>query len=483
MSDDHSSQAWGVYGGALEAHAKNDNIKRLAKEGMLLNNVFATNAICVPSRASILTGQYSHQNNIYSLSDPLEPDSMNIAKALQASGYETAVIGKWHLTKEPNGFDYYLVLPGQGKYHNPKLKSKENWQDGGLGGKEYQGFSADVIGDKSIEWLQDRKTDKPFFLMTHFKATHEPFDYPERYADFLEGVIIEEPASLYDFGPSTNARSFIGQSLSILHDRWIADQKDTTQNRYPGLPIDTEGLDSIARRKFTYQKFVKDFLRSGAAIDDNIGKLIEELEITGQLDNTVVIYTADQGYFLGEHGMMDKRMLYEEAIRMPFVIRYPKEIEDSSTLDDIILNIDFPALFADYADLPKQNYISGRSFRSNLNGNTPEDWRQSMYYRYWLHRTERPAHFAIRDHRYKLGLFYGMPLDITGAMKESTDPAWEFYDLKNDPTESHNAYNDSAYQIKIDSLKKELIKLRKEVGDTDTKFPAIQKLIGENLDR
>jgi len=483
MSDDHTSQAWGVYGGVLEQQAKNENIKRLVNEGQLLNNVFATNAICVPSRGSILTGQYSHRNNIYSLSDPLYPDSMNIAKALQGAGYETAVIGKWHLQKEPTGFDHYMVLPGQGIYFDPRLKTKENWKDGYKGGKIYKGFSADVIGDQSIKWLKERKNENPFFLMTHFKSTHEPFNYPDRHKEFLADIEIEEPADLLDFSPNTNGRSFIGQKLWILHDRWLADQKDMTNTSYPGLPIDTKGMDSIQIRKFTYQKFVKDFLRCGAAIDDNIGKILDHLEATGQADNTVVIYTADQGYFLGEHGMFDKRMFYEEAMRMPFVIRYPKEIKAGSTLDDIILNIDFPALFADYAGLTPQDFIQGRSFRANLKGESPDDWRRSMYYRYWLHRTERPAHFAIRDQRYKLGFFYGLPLDMTGAMQDITNPAWEFYDLEVDPTESRNAYHDPTYANIIADLKNELAELRNEVGDTDARYPEMHDLLKEHWDK
>lgn len=482
MSDDHTSQAWGVYGGRLEAHVKNDNIKRLVNEGSLLKNVFATNSICVPSRGSILTGQYSHQNNIYSLSDPLSPDSMNIAKALQGSGYETAIIGKWHLQQEPTGFDHYMVLPGQGLYNNPRLKTKSDWQDGNKGGKVYKGFSADVIGDQSVEWLTNRRNAKPFFLMTHFKSTHEPFDYPERYNDLLEDVVIEEPHDLLDFSPETNGRSFIGQKLWILHERWLADQKDMSHTRYPGLPIDTEGMDSIEIRKFTYQKFVKDFIRCGAAIDDNIGKLLDYLDQAGLAENTVVIYTADQGYFLGEHGMFDKRMFYEEAMRMPFVIRYPKEIKGGSSIDDIILNLDFPALFADYAGIEKQDFVQGRSFRYNLKGDTPKDWRQSMYYRYWLHRTERPAHFAIRNHRYKLGFFYGLPLDMTGAMQQATEPSWEFYDLKKDPTESRNAYGNPKYSETINELKKELAKLRSDVGDTDDQYPEMQELLKEYWD-
>jgi len=208
MSDDHTSQAWGIYGGGLANYVKNDNIQRLANEGTVLDNAFCTNSICTPSRASILTGQYSHFNGVYTLSEALEPDSNNIAKIIQKNGYETAVIGKWHLKKEPTGFDYYAVLPGQGRYHNPILKTKENWQDYNKGGRQYEGFSADVIGDLSVDWLKNRTGEKPFFLMTQFKATHEPFDYPERYSNLNQTIELPMPESLFDFDPKTNNRSF-----------------------------------------------------------------------------------------------------------------------------------------------------------------------------------------------------------------------------------------------------------------------------------
>lgn len=481
MSDDHTSQAWGVYGGVLESYAHTPNIRRLAGEGTVLNNAFCTNSICTPSRGAILTGQYSHQNGIYTLSDALHPDSMNIAKALQGAGYQTAVIGKWHLKEQPAGFDHYQVLPGQGRYHNPILKTAADWE---TGGREYAGFSSDVIGDLSVEWLKKRNSDQPFLLMTHFKATHEPFDYPERHGELYAEEEIPEPATLYDFGPSANERSFTGQKLEILGNRWevASTDPDKMWTTYPGLPFSTEGLDSVAARRKIYQKFVKDFMRSGAAIDDNIGKLLDYLEESGLAENTVVIYTADQGYFLGEHGFFDKRMIYEEAIRMPFVIRYPKEIEGGRRLDDLILNIDFPALFADYAGLEKPDFIRGRSFRSNLQGNTAADWRQAMYYRYWQHRSERPAHFGIRNHRYKLAFFYGQPLDMPGAMEQTTQPAWEFYDLQEDPEEAFNAIDDPAYQDVIKEMKVALKKQRRLLGDTDEKHPVMQQIFNQYWD-
>ena len=470
MSDDHTSQAWGIYGGVLADYVKNEHIKRLAEEGAVLDNVFCTNSICTPSRAAIMTGQYSHQNGVYTLSEALEPDSMNIAKVLQTSGYQTALIGKWHLKKQPAGFDYFNVLPGQGRYNNPILKTAENWQDNNQGGEVYEGFSSDVIGDLSLEWLDKRNTGEPFFLMTHFKATHEPFDYPDRHQSLNEGIELPEPESLYDFSPTTNGRSYLGQKLWILGERWEQDSERVAAGkspRYPGLPFTTEGLDSIAARKKIYQKFVKDFIRCGAAIDDNIGKILDYLDEKGLAENTIVIYTADQGYFLGEHGFFDKRMIYEEALQMPFVIRYPKEIEAGSRNQDMILNLDFPSLFADYAEATLPPSFKGESFRQNLSGEKPQNWRSQMYYRYWLHQSNRPAHFGIRNERYKLAFFYGQPLEKPGSHTETTAPAWEFYDLEEDPKESHNAYEEARYTTVIADMKAALIKLRTEVGDTD----------------
>ncbi|MFT7033126.1 MAG: arylsulfatase A-like enzyme [Cyclobacteriaceae bacterium] len=485
MSDDHTAQAWGIYGGVLKDHVKNDNISRLADEGAILNNVFCTNSICVPSRASILTGQYSHKNGVYTLSQGLSPDSMNIAKSMQRSGYETAIIGKWHLRKKPSGFDHFMVLPGQGRYHDPILKTQNDWQDGNKGGVAYKGFSSDVIGDFSLEWLSQRAKDKPFFLMTHFKATHEPFDYPERYKDLYKGVEIPEPASLYDFGPETTGRTFSGQRLDYLTERWVrASANGNTSNmKYPGLPFSVEGLDSVQMRDKTYQKFVKDFMKCGAAIDDNIGRLLDYLEKSGEAENTVVIYTADQGYFLGEHGFFDKRMIYEESMRMPFVIRYPKEIKGGSRIDDIILNIDFASLFADYAGNNNSDFGQGKSFRSNLEGNTSDEWRKSMYYRYWAHTGVRPAHFGIRNERYKLAFFYGQPLGLAGTKNEPTEPAWEFYDLQKDPNENHNAYRETEYSQVINSMKKELLQQKANVGDTDDLFPEMELLLEKNWNK
>ena len=481
LSDDHTAQAWGIYGGFLQDVVHTPNITRLAGEGAVLNNSFCTNSICTPSRATILTGQYSHHNGVYTLTGAMDPDSMNIAKVFQENGYQTAVVGKWHLKKEPAGFDYYNVLPGQGRYWDPILKTQENWEDHYGGGIEHKGFSTDVITDLTLDWMKNRDKTRPFMMMCHFKATHEPFDYPDRFKNLLDNVEIPEPETLYDFGPETNGRSFTGQKLDALRDRFL----ENTRNpdfwaQYPGLPFSVDGLDSVEQRKKTYQKLVKDFIRSGAAIDDNIGKLLDFLEKEGLAENTVVIYTSDQGYFLGEHGFFDKRLIYEESLRMPFVIRYPKEIKGGTRIDDIILNIDFAALLADYANIERPAFVEGRSFRSNLRGETPDNWRMQLYYRYWQHQTERPAHFGIRNGRYKLAFFYGQPLNMEGAMKENTEPAWEFYDLQKDPGENHNAYKNPEYAAIIAEMKDELQTLRQEVGDTDESRPIMQEILRDH---
>ncbi len=482
MSDDHTSQALGIYGGILEDYVHAPSISRLADEGCVLDNCVVTNSICTPSRAAILTGQYAHRNGVYTLSGAMEPDSMNIAKVFQSNGYQTAIIGKWHLKKEPTGFDYYNVLPGQGRYWDPILKSAENWEDSHKGGVVHKGFSTDVIADLTIDWLKGRNTEEPFMMMCHFKATHEPFDFPDRHKDLYKDIDLPEPASLYDFGSETTGRSFVGQSIDKLASRYMqaSAAPDKWWCKYPGLPFTTEGMDSIQARKTVYQKFVKDFLRCGAAIDDNVGKLLDYLEKSGLAENTIVIYTADQGYYLGEHGFFDKRVIFEESLHMPFVIRYPKEIKGGTRIDDLIMNIDFPALFADYAGIEKPDFIEGESFRENLKGNTPANWRKATYYRYWLHQKDRPGHFGLRNDRYKLAFFYGQHLNMKGAEKVNTEPAWEFYDLEKDPTEIHNAYADKEYAGIIKEMKAELKRQREQIGDTDEQYPEMVKILKEH---
>ncbi len=480
MADDHTSQAWGIYGGILQDYIKNNNIKRLAAKGAVLNNVFCTNSICVPSRATILTGEYSNVNGVYTLGDALSPEKDNIAKHLQHAGYQTAIFGKWHLKKMPAGFDTFNVLPGQGVYHNPGYLNKNNWNDTEKAGDTINGFVDDITTDMSINWMKQREEDEPFFLMCHFKSTHEPFDFADRFKDLYHGVDFPYPETFLDSGASTTGRTFKGQPLEELGRRYERASTGKFWTTYPGLPFTTEGLNPIEARKKIYQKFIKDYLRCVAGINDNLGKLLNYLETSGLDKNTVIIYTADQGYFLGEHDFMDKRMMYEESLRMPFVVAYPKEIKGGTRLNDMVLNTDFAALFADYAGISKPAFIQGKSFRKNLQGQTPKDWRKAMYYRYWEHSPNRPAHFGIRDTRYKLIFFYGQPLGMRGASKETTPLAWEFYDLEKDPKEKHNAINDAQYSSIIKNMKTALLKLKKEAGDSDERFPEMKNIYSEN---
>ena len=483
LSDDHTSQAWGIYGGILRDYVKNENIRRLAAEGCVLDNCFCTNSISAPSRATIMTGAYSHHNGVYTLEDGLDPMADNIAKQMQQGGYQTALIGKWHLKKQPSGFDYFCVFHDQGEYWDPLFKTAEGWvdDDQGKSGKVEKGFSTDLVTDKTIRWIRSRDKEQPFMMCCHFKATHEPWDFPERLAHIYDGVTFPEPANMMEFGPEESGRTFPGQPLEDMARRWGIASKDPDSwwCKYPELPFSIEGMSKEDARRKIYQKLIRDYLRCGAAIDDNIGRLLRFLDEEGLAENTIVVYVSDQGYFLGEHGMFDKRMMFEEPLRMPFVIRYPKEIPAGTRNSDIILNTDFASLLADYAGVNAPSCSEGRSFRDNLKGETPHDWRQSMYYRYWTHHKIRPAHIGIRSHRYKLMFLYGDPLNATGSDKAPVNPSWEFYDLLADPHEHHNVYGSPTYAGEIEKMKRELLKLRREVGDTDAATPRMQEIMDE----
>ena len=482
LSDDHTSQSWGIYGGILAPYAMNENIRRLAEEGCVMENVFCTNSISVPSRASILTGQYSHLNGVYTLDDALSPDQDNIAKRLQESDYQTALIGKWHLKKQPSGFDYFSVFHDQGEYFDPVFKTAEGWKDDfkGASGTREKGFSTDLVTDKTIEWIRSRDKEKPFAMFCQFKATHEPWHFPERFANIYDGVEFPEPGNMMEFGPEPSGRVFPGRQLENMGYRWkvASETPDKWWTGYPGLPFSTEGMGTEEGRRAIYQKMVRDYMRCAAAIDDNIGRLLDFLDSEGLSNNTIVVYVSDQGYFLGEHGFFDKRIMYEEPLRMPMVIRYPKEIPAGTRNMDMVLNIDFAALLADYAGAVPPTGNQGASFRCNLKSGGSGSFRESIYYRYWTQERIRPAHFGIRDGRYKLIFFYGNALlpDFDG----DEGNLWEFYDLEADPHENSNAYRGLQYADIIASMKKELIRLRKEVGDT-IETPEIQKIIGTHF--
>jgi len=447
MSDDHTSQAWHCYGGRLSEFVNTPNIDRIAREGALLQNCFCTNSICVPSRAAILTGQYAHKNGVRTLEDALDPQRDNVAKRLQSAGYQTALVGKWHLKKEPAGFDYWNIIQGQGRYHNPKMyemsfSNKTNCQ----------GYSTDIFTDRALEWLEERNNEKPFCLMLHFKATHEPWKYHKRYAKLYADVDLPLPEDLLGKTGPKNSR-IPGWPLEILTERFL-----TFSKRYGDGKLESDDNLGTLRQR-TYQKLVKDFLRCGAAIDDNIGRVLDYLDENSLAENTIVIYSSDQGYFLGEHNYFDKRFMLEESMRMPFVVRYPREIQPGTVLDEVILNVDFAQTFMDYAGANPSSSMQGSSFRENLKGSTPENWRTEMYYRYFSNSPERPAHFGLRTDRYKLIKYDG----LTG---QEPNNRWELYDLKADPKEQENIYDQADNQLLV-SLKARLKTAQALVDDTE----------------
>ena len=484
LSDDHTSQAWGIYGGVLAEYAHNANIRRLAKEGVVLDNCFCTNSISAPSRASILTGLYSHRNRLYTLADSLDTSIPTLATLLQANGYHTGLVGKWHIQSQPQGFDYYSIFYDQGEYRDPTfIESTDPWPGNHQFGERVLGFSTDLVTEKAIRWMKEQDGNQPFLMCCHFKATHEPWDFPERNRRLYDGVTFPEPENMMEFGPGRSGRTFEGRQLENMAWRWENASRDPEAwwCRYPELPFTTEGLDRTAARRKIYQKLVRDYLRCGATIDDNIGRLLDLLDREGLAENTVVIYVSDQGYFLGEHGFFDKRLFYEESLRMPFVVRYPREIPAGTRNADIVLNTDFASLLADYAGAEAPDGAQGRSFRANLRGETPADWRRSMYYRYWTQHEIRPAHIGVRNDRYKLLFVYGDRLGMTGSDAFVSAPAWEFYDLREDPYENRNAYGDPRYAEVVRAMKEELLRLREEVGDTDEANPRMREIIRTNF--
>lgn len=463
MSDDHAAHAIGAYQGRLASLDPTPVLDRLASEGVLMKNVFCTNSICTPSRATIMTGQYSHVNGVTTLNGAIPAAKQFLPRLMKQAGYETAMIGKWHLKAEPAEFDFYTVLPGQGSYFNPvfRTRGKQPWPKnevrmGGYNGKH----SSDAITDLSLKWLKNRKqADKPFFLMHHFKAPHDNFENAERYDFLYEEEQIPEPVSLRQRGNhGPQGRPAYGTSVGKRNQR---------RNMGDHMFVD-DGLSEEQYQGEAYQRYMKKFLRCVRGVDDNIGRLIDHLESTGELDNTVIIYTADQGFMLGEHDYIDKRWMYEESLRMPFIVRYPAKIPAGSSRDSIINNVDFAPTLLEIAGVDTPDYMQGRSFWPMIKGEAePDDWPQATYYRYWMHMAhhDNPAHYGIRTKQHKLIHFYGLPLDAPGAKPTPTAPHWEFYDLTADPREMNNLINDPQYVETIDRLKLKLQELQTSVGD------------------
>ncbi len=484
MSDDHAANAISAYGSRLAAVFKTPNLDRIAREGARFDHFYCTNAICTPSRATILTGKYSHSNGVKTLEDCLAPSLETYPEKMKNQGYQTAVVGKWHVHCQPRGFHYYDVLPGQGKYFDPFFMDEAaDWEayirhpHNEEQGKQHKGYVTDVITDKCIRWLESRDRSKPFLLMCHHKAPHDFFEYPSRHAKLLEGTEIPEPESLWEDKShrSEGSREY-GTTVSEKNGR--RNMVDTVQlaagasfcpEGYPNGVINLMGMDPVEKTKAAYQKYLKDYLRCVNGIDDSVGRLLDYLDREGLVEETVVIYTSDQGMFLGEHDYIDKRWIYEEALQMPFLMRYPAEIKAGTQIVHMVSNVDIAPTLLDYAQAEDISDAQGRSFRGVARGNPPPDWPDILYYRYWMHMAhhDNPAHYGIRTKEYKLICFYGLPLDASGALPVETPLGWELYDLANDPQELKNVYDAPAYAEITRELKSRLTEMKKSIGDED----------------
>ena len=459
MSDDHASHAMSCYGSKIN---KTPNLDRIANEGMRFTNSFCTNSICAPCRAVILTGKHSHLNGITDNRLKFDGSQQTFPKLLQQAGYQTAMLGKWHLKTDPTGFDYWNVLPGQGAYYNPVMI--ENGER-----KKYTGYVTDIITDHALNWLKGRAKDKPFCLMYHHKAPHRNWQPGPKHLDLYEGVHMPEPDTLFD-DYTGRGRAAKEQDMSIEKTMNKSDLKLTTPRGLTpeqkakwdaaygprNKAFEEAGLEGEDLVRWKYQRYIKDYLRCIASVDENVGRVLDYLDEAGLTENTVVIYTSDQGFYLGDHGWFDKRFMYEESLRMPLVVRYPKEIRAGSLNHDLVQNLDFAQTFLDYAGAAIPADMQGRSLRPVLRGRTPRDWRKSIYYHYYeypgAHSVKR--HYGVRTDRYKLIHFYH---DID---------EWELYDMKNDPDELRNVFGDPKYADVVKDLTTELKRLRAMYKDT-----------------
>lgn len=502
MTDDHTTRALSCYDSSL---LQTPNLDRLAREGMLFENCFVANAISGPSRACILTGKYSHVNGFTDNSRTFDGDQQTFPKLLDSAGYQTAMIGKWHLNSDPQGFDYWSILVGQGEYYAPQFI-----ENGTL--TQSEGYVTDVITDKAISWLEGRDRNAPFAMLYYHKAPHRNWMPAQRHLGIFDQTHFPEPQTLLDSyeGRGSAARE---QEMEIGRDMWpewdlklmreeelargaelqkeenanVADVKRANdhkasieqyraafnrmtpeeQKRWNEVYLrrieeyeqlkDTASKQSLTRWK--YQQYMQDYCAVVKAVDENVGRLLEYLEKEGELDNTIIIYTSDQGFFLGEHGWFDKRFMYEECHRTPLLVRYPHSIEAGSRSEALAMNIDFAPTILDFAGIEIPEDIQGRSLKPVLEaqGETPEDWRKGVYYHYYeypsWHSVKR--HYGIRTERYKLIHFYN---DVD---------EWEFYDLENDPKELQNLYSDPEYGEVVKELKLQLEALQRECGDND----------------
>ncbi|RMH05548.1 MAG: DUF4976 domain-containing protein [Planctomycetota bacterium] len=465
MADDHAFQAISAYDGR---RTRTPNIDRIAAGGMRFDRCFVGNSICAPARATILTGLHSHANGVIDNRAVFDGGQPTFPKMLRAAGYQTAIIGKWHLKSTPTGFDHYEVLQGQGPYYNPVLETED-------GPVRHHGYTTEILTERALTWLCERRdAGRPFLLMLHHKAPHRNWQPGPRELDLFEGVDIPEPATLFDDYSGrtaaaaeqemTVARHLTDYDLKLVPQRGLDEEQQSRWQASYGPRNAAWRADPPApgpeRTRRQYQRFLKDYLRVVAAVDRSVGRVLDTLDRLGLAANTVVVYTSDQGFYLGEHGWFDKRWMYEESFRTPLLVRWPGVVAPGSVNVDLVQNIDFAPTFLELAGLEPPAWMHGRSLVPLLRGRRPADWRRSLYYHYYeypdSHRVAR--HRGVRTDRYKLISF-----PATGE--------WELYDLERDPRELHSVWGDPAYAEVAAELRAELDRLAARYGDLEPDKP------------
>jgi arylsulfatase A-like enzyme len=465
FTDDHGYQATGpdAYPSRFDQLQPTPTIDRLARQGMVFENCFVTNSICGPSRATIQTGKYSHKNGFFRNGMQFNPDQQTFPKLLQKAGYQTAVIGKWHLGTKPQGYDYYEVLYGQGPYYNPPMRTP-------AGRVTHTGYTTNVITDQALK--QQRDPDQPFMLMYQHKAPHRRWKPGPKHLNLYDDVKIPEPDTLFDdyenrASPARNqemeiARHMNRRDLKLagapgrLTDAQAAKWNAAYQPKNERFREQRGQMTDKEIERWKYQRYAKDYLRCMKSVDDNLDRVLRYLEEAGLAENTIVIYSSDQGWYLGEHGWYDKRWMYEQSLRTPLIVRWPDHIKPNTRNDAFVSNLDFAQTFLDLAGAPIPDDMQGRSLVPLMKGNGPEDWRDSFYYHYYenpgWHNVAR--HYGVRADRYKLIHYY-------------RKDEWELFDLKKDPRELNSVYGDAGYAEVQKRLKRQLKRLQKKYDETD----------------
>jgi len=486
ISDDHAYQAISAYGGRLAEVAPTPNIDRIADSGIIFTNCLVTNSICGPSRATILTGKHSHQNGFIdnTFGSQFDFNQQTFAELLQGAGYKTGVLGKLHLGAKPSkGFDYIDILPGQGSYYNPVFINEE-------GQYKMEGYTTEIITEKAIQWMDSIKSDaQPFMLFLGHKSPHRPWQPGPNEIGMYEGVTIPEPESLFDTytGDRTvAAMNFmsISEAMKLEQDLKITSgpqggftikQQKTWDSIYGPIneKFKKENLTGKDLTRFKYQRYMKDYLASVAGVDKGVGEVLDYLNTSGLEENTIVIYTSDQGFYLGEHGWFDKRWMYKESLRTPLLVSWPGKIKAGTRTDRMVSNLDFAETFLDIAQTEIPKDMQGKSILPILKGEIPENWREAHYYHYYEHPSEHDVrrHYGITTDRYKLIHFY-YDLD-----------KWELYDLEKDPNEMQNLYGDSAYAEVKSELHNRLEVLRTTYQDNDSISQAFIKDYYKRLEK